>query len=353
MKLFDPLKIRGIELRNRIIVSPMCQYSAIDGVPTNWHLVHLGSRAVGGAGLVFSEATAVDPRGRISPEDTGIYNEQQIAAWEPITRFIREQGSIAGIQLAHAGRKASTAAPWNGGGPIGIEKNGWSDILGASALPFDNGYSTPREMSAAEIRATTQAFVTGAQNALLAGFQVAEIHAAHGYLLHQFLSPISNQRHDSYGGAFENRIRFLCETTEAVRAVWPMHLPLFVRISATDYIPGAWDLEQSIALAQKLKALGADLIDVSSGGIASSIKIDAGPNYQVPFAEKIRKSANVLVSAVGMITDPAQAERILAEGKADAVMLAREFLRDPYWPRKAANELSEKIVCPKQYLRSW
>lgn len=352
MKLFSPFRVREIELKNRIVVSPMCEYSAKDGHPQAWHLVHLGSRAIGGAGLVFTEASAVEERGRISSADTGIYEDAHVASWRPIVAFIREHGAVPGMQLAHAGRKASTAAPWTGGKPVSSQDGGWEPVA-PSALAFDAGYNVPRELSVSEIAEVVAAFGKAAERALAAGFEVIEIHAAHGYLLHQFLSPLSNVRTDEYGGKFENRIRMAMEVARAVRGVWPPRLPLFVRVSATDWKEGGWDLAQTIELARQLKGLGVDLIDASSGGTALGVRIPLGPGYQTAFAEAIRKEAGIATGAVGMITEPVQAETILATEQADLVFLARELLRDPYWPRRAAEELDVKIKAPAQYERAW
>ena len=352
MKLFSPFRIREIELKNRIVVSPMCEYSAKDGHPQTWHLVHLGSRAIGGASLVFTEATAVEERGRISLADTGIYDDAHVASWRPIAEFIRSHGAVPGMQLAHAGRKASTAPPWAGGKPIAPRDGGWQPV-GPSALAFDTGYPTPRELSTSEIGEIVGAFRKSAERALAAGFEILEIHAAHGYLLHQFLSPLSNTRTDDYGGKFETRVHIVKQVVRAVREVWPQRLPLFVRVSATDWKEGGWGLGQTIALAQHLKPLGVDLIDVSSGGTAPGVKIPLGPGYQTGFSEAIRKQAGIATGAVGMITEPAQAETILATEQADLVFLARELLRDPYWPRRAAKALDVKIGAPAQYQRAW
>jgi 2,4-dienoyl-CoA reductase-like NADH-dependent reductase (Old Yellow Enzyme family) len=352
MKLFNPLKIREIELKNRIVVSPMCQYSAKDGHPQTWHLVHLGSRAVGGASLVFTEATAVQEHGRISLADTGIYNDAHVASWRPIAEFIRSSGALAGMQLAHAGRKASTALPWQGGKPVANGEGGWQ-IVAPSALPFDNGYQTPRALSQAEIDDVIAAFRRAAERALAAGFEVIEIHGAHGYLLHEFLSPFSNIRTDEFGGSLENRMRLALRVTQAVREVWPARNPLFFRVSATDWQEGGWNLDQSIELARRLKSLGVDVIDVSSGGNLPNATIPAGPGYQVPFAAAIRKEAGIPTTALGMITEPVQAETILSTEQADLVVLARELLRDPYWPRRAAQQMNFKLTPPMQYQRAW
>jgi 2,4-dienoyl-CoA reductase-like NADH-dependent reductase (Old Yellow Enzyme family) len=352
MKLFSPFRIREIELKNRIVVSPMCEYSAKDGHPQTWHLVHLGSRAIGGAALVFTEATAVEERGRISSADTGIYEDAHVESWRPIAEFIRSHGAVPGMQLAHAGRKASIAPPWTGGKPVSVQEGGWEPV-GPSALAFDAGYTVPRELSAAEIAGIVAAFRKSAERALAAGFEVVEIHAAHGYLLHQFLSPFSNTRADEYGGAFENRIRVTLKVARAVREVWPQRLPLFVRVSATDWKEGGWDLAQTIELARQLRPLGVDLIDTSSGGLVPGVKIPLGPGYQTGFAEAIRKEAGIATGAVGMISEPTQAETILTTEQADLVFLAREMLRDPYWPRRAAKALDAKIKAPVQYERGW
>jgi len=352
MKLFTPLKIRDIELKNRIAVSPMCEYSAKDGHPQPWHMVHLGSRAVGGAALVMTEASAVEAIGRISAADAGIYDDSHVQSWKPITEFVRSQGAIVGMQLAHAGRKASTDLPWLGGKPVSIAAGGWEPV-GPSALAYDNGYTTPHALSVSEIADVVAAFRKAAQRALAAGFQVVEIHAAHGYLIHQFLSPLSNKRDDQYGGSFDNRIRLALEVTKAVREVWPANLPLFCRVSATDWADGGWDIGETVELAKRLKSLEVDLIDTSSAGLVPYQKIAVGFGYQVPFAEAIRKQADILTGAVGMITDGAQADTIITTGQADVVFLARELLRDPYWPRRAAQELHTKIEPPVQYQRAW
>ena len=350
--LFSPLTLRGITLANRITVSPMCEYSSVDGFANDWHLVHLGSRAVGGAGLVFTEATAVVPEGRISPEDLGIWKDEHIPMLARITSFIREHGSVAGIQLAHAGRKASTAAPWKGGKPVGIEDGGWSPIFAPSAIPFDHGYQTPAALDKAGIRHVVSSFAGAARRSLDAGFEVIELHAAHGYLINEFLSPLSNTRTDEYGGSFENRTRLLREIIESVRETWPESLPLFVRISATDWIDGGWDVEQSVELARMIAPLGIDLIDCSSGGNVPKVRIPVGPGYQVPLADRVRNESGVPTGAVGLITSARQADGIVCSGKADLVFLAREELRDPYFPLHAARELGAQIAWPKQYLRA-
>ena len=350
--LFSPLTLRGITLRNRIVVSPMCMYSSQDGFATDWHLVHLGSRAVGGAALVLSEATAVVPEGRISPHDLGIWKDEHIEGLQRITRFISEHGSVPGIQLAHAGRKASSHRPWEGGGPIlSEEENGWQTVA-PSAIPFYENGPVPHELSLEEIEHVIDAFEAAARRSLEAGFKVAEIHAAHGYLLHEFYSPISNHRTDKYGGSFENRIRLLLEVTERVRQVWPEELPLLVRISATDWTEGGWTVEDSVALAKELKNLGVDLIDCSTGGNVPRASIPVGPGYQVKFAGQLKQEANIPTGAVGMITEARQAEEILASGQADVVLLARELLRDPYFPMHAAHELGAEHTWPPQYERA-
>jgi 2,4-dienoyl-CoA reductase-like NADH-dependent reductase (Old Yellow Enzyme family) len=351
-QLFSPFKLRELTFRNRVFVSPMCQYSSEDGMPTDWHFVHLGSRAVGGAGLVMVEASGVSRGGRISPWDSGIWSAAHGQAFKRITKFIREHGAAPGIQLAHAGRKASTNRPWLGGGPVAQADGGWQPI-GPSAIPFDTKYQTPREMSASDIDAVTQQFVDAAKYSLAGGFEVAEIHAAHGYLLHEFLSPLSNKRSDEFGGPLENRMRFPLRVAKAVRDTWPAKWPVFVRISATDWAEGGWDLPQSIELSRRLKTIGIDLIDCSSGALVPYAKIPTEPGYQVPFAEAIRREVGIPTGAVGMITEPQQAEAIIASGKADAVLLARQMLRDPYWPAHAASALGDTIdYWPKQYGRA-
>jgi 2,4-dienoyl-CoA reductase-like NADH-dependent reductase (Old Yellow Enzyme family) len=329
----------------------MCQYSSRDGLPSDWHLVHLGSRAVGGAGLVTVEATAVSPQGRISPDDSGIWSDAHAAAFAPIARFIREQGAVAGIQLAHAGRKASTDLPWLGGGPLGPEHRGWQPIA-PSPIPFAPGHPVPRETTVEDLDTIRQQFVDGARRAHTAGFQVIEIHMAHGYLLHEFLSPLTNHRLDEYGGILENRMRFPLSIARAVREVWPGDLPLFARISATDWVDGGWDLAQSIELCRRLKDAGIDLIDCSGGGTVPHTVIPTGPGFQTPFATAIRQQVNIATGTVGFITNPVQAEQIIATGLADAVVLARELLRKPYWPLEAARVLGVDVSWPAQYLRA-
>ncbi|MET0327477.1 MAG: NADH:flavin oxidoreductase/NADH oxidase [Luteimonas sp.] len=350
--LFSPFRQRDLTLRNRIAVSPMCQYSAVDGLPDDWHLVHLGSRAAGGAGLVMSEACAVSPEGRISPRDAGIWNDAQAEAWAPITRFIRARGAAPAIQLAHAGRKASTQVPWEGRSAVAPADGGWQ-VVAPSALAFDAHYPAPAALDAAGIARVVDDFRDAASRALAAGFEVAEIHAAHGYLLHQFLSPLSNARDDAWGGGFDTRVRLLLDVVDAVRGIWPERLPLWVRVSATDWVAGGWDVEQSVALSRLLKDRGVDLVDTSSGGLSPAQSIDLVPEYQVPFARRIREDAGIATGAVGLITTPAQAERIVADGDADVVLLARELLRDPYFPRRAARALGADIQTPDQYLRAW
>jgi 2,4-dienoyl-CoA reductase-like NADH-dependent reductase (Old Yellow Enzyme family) len=349
--LFEPLSLRDVILRNRIAVSPMCEYSSVDGMANDWHFVHLSSRAVGGAGLVLTEAAAVSPEGRISPDDLGIWNDAQVEPLERIVRFIRAQGARAGIQLAHAGRKASTHAPWKGRGRVELSDGGW-EPLAPSAITFAPDYYTPKAMSREDIRRAIGDFLAAAERALTAGFEVVELHAAHGYLAHQFLSPLSNERTDEYGGSFANRVRFTLEMVRAVREVWPERLPLFVRISATDWVDGGWTLDESVELASLLKCEGVDLIDCSSGGLVPHAKITVGPGYQVPFAERIRREAEIATGAVGMITTPAQADAIIRNVQADLVLLAREMLRDPYWPMHAAEALAVAGEWPPQYLRA-
>jgi 2,4-dienoyl-CoA reductase-like NADH-dependent reductase (Old Yellow Enzyme family) len=350
--LFDALVIRDLKFANRAFVSPMCQYSSTDGRANDWHLVHLGSRAVGGAGLVLTEATAVLPEGRISPQDLGIWSDDHIEPLARIVRFIHEQGSVAGMQLAHAGRKASTYRPWDGQGKVPETEGGWNNVVAPSAVAFADHYPLPQAASKQEIQAIVAAFGEAARRVCEAGFRVVEIHAAHGYLIHEFLSPLSNRRTDAYGGSFENRTRILGEIVAAVRRSWPERAPLFVRISATDWVDGGWDLQQSIELARQVKDLGVDLIDCSSGGNVAQAKIPVGPGYQTAFAERIRRESGVMTGALGMITSAVQAEHILATGQADAVIIAREMLRDPYWPLRAARELGQTISWPVQYLRA-
>ncbi|MGE0442210.1 MAG: NADH:flavin oxidoreductase/NADH oxidase [Gemmatimonadales bacterium] len=350
--LFEPIELRDVTVPNRIAVSPMCQYTSVDGMAEDWHLVHLGSRAVGGAGLVFTEATAVLPEGRISPWDLGLWNDTQIDGLARITRFIREQGAVPGIQLAHAGRKASTYRPWDAkaGGVPGAE-GGWQTVA-PSPGSFADGYPMPRPLDLDGIDRVIQAFAAAAARALEAGFKVVEVHAAHGYLINQFLSPLSNRREDKWGGSFDHRVRLLREVVARVRTVWPDRLPVIVRISATDWHPDGWTVDDSVALARLLAHDGVDLIDCSSGGNVAGVKIPVGPGYQTAFAERIRREAGLATGTVGMIVDPAQADHVIRSGQADLVLLARELLRDPYWPLRAARTLGAPASWPEQYLRA-
>jgi 2,4-dienoyl-CoA reductase-like NADH-dependent reductase (Old Yellow Enzyme family) len=353
--LFQPLTLKSITLRNRIGLSPMCEYSSNDGVATDWHLVHLGSRAVGGAGLVMAEATAVSAQGRITPGDAGIWADKHVEPISRISRFLKEHGAVPGIQIAHAGRKASAARPWDGGAHLADADGGWETIA-PSPLAFGGELpKIPRAMTEADIALVQSEFAAAAGRALAAGCELLELHAAHGYLIHEFLSPLTNRRTDRYGGSFDNRIRFLLETTRAVRAVWPERLPLAARLSCTDWVDNGWDIEQSIELARRLKAEGVDLIDCSSGGTVPDAKIPVGPGYQAPFAERIRREAGLPTAAVGCITEPTHADEIIRNGRADIVLLAREFLREPYWPRLAAKILGKKdaVPAPIQYGRAW
>ena len=349
--LFQPLTLRGLTLPNRIAVSPMCQYQSQEGLANDWHFVHYGGLAQGGAGLVMTEAMAVAPEGRISPNDLGLWNIHQAEALARIVHFIKAQGAVPGVQLAHAGRKASAFAPWKGSGSVPPAAGGWTPVA-PSALPFEAGWTVPTALDEPGILAVIEAFMDAARRALAAGFQIIEVHAAHGYLLHQFLSPLANQRTDAYGGSFENRTRLVREVVGALRNILPEELPLFVRISATDWVDGGWDLDQSVALATELKALGVDLVDCSSGGLSPHQKITLGPGYQVPFAARIRAEANLPTGAVGLITAPEQAEGILAEGSADLVLLGRELLRDPRWPLRAAQTLGAEVPWPASYARA-
>lgn len=361
--LFEPYQLRSLTFRNRIWVAPMCQYSAEPtgpsaGVPNDWHFAHLAARAVGGAGLVMTEATAVNAVGRISPQDLGIWNEQQADAFARVTAFISSQGAEPGIQLAHAGRKASTAQPWKGGHPVAIQDGGWLPV-GPSPIAFAEGHPVPHELTSDEIAAVVQDFRSAAERALAAGFRVAEVHGAHGYLIHQFLSPHSNHRTDSYGGSFDNRIRLALEVTDAVRSVWPEDLPVLFRVSATDWLaevgdprPG-WTADETVELARRLRSHGVDLVDASTGGNVADVRIPVGAGYQVPFARRIREEAGVASGAVGLITEPVQAEKIIADGDADVILLARELLRDPYWPLHAARELGVDVPAPDQYARAF
>lgn len=353
MHLFSPLTLRGVSLPNRIAVSPMCQYSATDGFVNDWHLAHLGARAAGGVGMVIVEATGVDPRGRITPGDLGIYLEEHVEGLRRLAGFIKGQGAVPGIQIGHAGRKASCHVPWEGGLPIPVEQGGWP-VVGASPIPMAEGHPVPEPLTESEIAGLVEAFRIGARRAHAAGFEFLELHGAHGYLLHSFLSPISNQRTDRYGGSFENRIRFLCEVVEAVRAEWPDHLPLAVRLSSTDWVDGGWSPDDTVAVSRRLRELGVDLIDCSGGGISLTARIPLGPGYQVPFARRVRAEAGVATAAVGMITEPAQADGIIRDGDADLVLLARQLLREPQWALRAAHELGHYDAArwPVQYLRA-
>jgi 2,4-dienoyl-CoA reductase-like NADH-dependent reductase (Old Yellow Enzyme family) len=350
-KLFSPLDIRGITLKNRIALSPMCQYSCVEGMVSDWHLVHLGTRAIGGAALILTEATAVAPEGRISPDDAGIWNDAQAGAFNKIADFISSTHAVPGIQLAHAGRKASTYAPGKGDGEVKPENGGWH-TLAPSAIRFSETFPQPKEMTKSDIKNVVDQFQKAAERSIQAGFKLIELHAAHGYLLHEFLSPLSNKRKDEYGGSLENRIRFPLEVLAAIRNVVPESFPLIVRVSSTDWIEGGWDIEQSITLARKLKEAGADLIDTSSGGNIAQALIPIGPGYQVALAERIKREGAIMTGAVGFITSPEQAEQIIATGQADIVLLARELLRNPYWPLAAARRLKVNIEWPKQYLRA-
>ena len=348
-RLFEPLTLRGVTSRNRIWVAPMCQYSAVDGMPGDWHLVHLGARAVGGAGVVLTEATAVSPEGRISPQDTGIWNDEQAGAWARIVAFVQSQGALAGVQLAHAGRKASARRPWEGRGVVPPEDGGWTPV-GPGDLPFP-GLADPVALDAAGIEKVRADFVAATRRALQAGFDVVEVHAAHGYLLHEFLSPLSNTRTDGYGGDLAGRMRLVLEVVEDVRAVWPQDKPLVLRISASDWTEGGWTPEDSVALAKEAAARGVDLVDCSSGGNVPA-EVPVGPGYQVPLASAVRAGAGVATGAVGLITEPEQAEQVLVDGHADVVLLARELLRDPHWPLRAAAALGADVAWPVQYERA-
>lgn len=345
--LFSPITLRQTTVRNRLWVAAMCQYSSENGMPNDWHMVHLGSRAVGGAGMVITEATAVSPEGRISAGDTGIWNDEQAKAWAPIARFMKEQGATPAIQLAHAGRKASVKRPWQGMGYA--EEGGWQTVA-PSAEAFDK-LPVPHELTHDEVQKVIADFATAAKRSVDAGFEVIQIHGAHGYLIHEFLSPLSNKRTDEYGGSFENRIRFLVEISDAVRAAIGESIPMVTRISATDWVEGGWDVNQSAELAKVLKDRGTDMLDVSGGGLDPRQKLDPKPGYQVPFAAQIRRESGMSTGTVGLITEAKQAEEILQNGEADAILMARLFLRDPYFPLRAAAELGDEIEWPKQYLR--
>ncbi|MCL6524971.1 MAG: NADPH dehydrogenase NamA [Thermoflavifilum sp.] len=350
-KLFETISFREIRLRNRIMMSPMCQYSSEDGFANDWHLVHLGSRAVGGVGIVCMEATAVSPEGRITPYDQGIWKDAHIEKLQQITSFVRQLGAVPAIQLAHAGRKASTARPWEGGHQLNPQQGGWQ-TLAPSAIPFREGEIPPVAMNISDIKKVINDFVAAAKRALEAGFQIIELHGAHGYLMHQFFSPLTNQRSDAYGGSLENRARLLLEVTAAVRTVWPEKYPLFVRLSCTDWVEGGVQVEDCVWLAKQLKQRGVDLIDCSSGGLVPNARIPNTPGYQIPFAEKIRQEAQIATGAVGLITEAHQAEDILQKQQADLIIIARQLLRDPYFPIHAAQQLNVDIPWPNQYLRA-
>ena len=349
-KLFSPLTLRGITFANRVWVSPMCQYSAVDGVATNWHDVHIGAFASGGTGLIMMEATGVSPEGRISTQCLGLWNDEQADRLKPIVKFAHQMDTKIGIQLAHAGRKGSCLPPWSDHPMAGVDEGGW-ECVAPSAISFGGKYPTPRALTENEISELVKAFGAAAKRAVATEFDLVEIHAAHGYLIHQFLSPLSNTREDEYGGSFENRIRFLLEIIDEVRSAIPDSLPLFLRISASDWLEGGWTIDDSVALAKIVKVRGVDLIDVSSGGTSSGAPVPVGPGYQVPFADQIRNQADIPTAAVGLITEPEQAEEIVSSGKADAVMMAREFLRNPRWPLFAAQKLGCEVNWPVQLLR--
>lgn len=351
--LFSPIDFRGVRLRNRIVVSPMCQYSSVDGFASDWHLVHLGSRAVGGAGAVLTEATAVLPEGRISPDDLGLWSDDQIEGLSRALRFVEDAGAVPGVQLAHAGRKASASAPWKGSVPLSPGDGGWRPIAGPSPIPFREGHPVPDPLDTAGIDRVVRGFGDAARRAHVAGARIVEIHAAHGYLLHSFLSPLANHRDDAYGGPFENRTRLLHDVLAAVREVWPAELPVFVRLSATDWAEGGWTIEDSVRLARELALLGVDLVDCSSGGVIPGVSIPVGPGYQVELASRVRQEAEVPTGAVGLITTAHQADQIIRNGQADLVFLARALLRDPYWPLAAAHELGHRAPVPSQYLRAF
>lgn len=352
MALFEKLPLRSITLPNRIGLAPMCQYSAVDGLANDWHLVHLGARATGGAGLVMTEAVAVSPEGRISPGDLGLWDDRQVGPLARIASFLAAQGAVPAIQLAHAGRKASTRRPWEGGGRALLADGGWEPIFAPSALPFDEGWQVPDALDADGMARLAAAFAAAARRAAAAGFLVAEIHAAHGYLLHEFLSPIANRRGDAFGGSLEHRMRFPLRVVEAVRAAWPTDLPLFLRLSATDWVDGGFVPDEAVAFAREAKARGVDLVDCSSGGMHPQAVVPVAPGYQVPFAARIRKEAEVATAAVGLITEPLQAEEILVSGHADLVLLGRELLRNPHWPLAASGQLGAAQEGPRQYLRA-
>ncbi|MBW7883849.1 MAG: NADH:flavin oxidoreductase/NADH oxidase [Caldilineaceae bacterium] len=350
--LFDSFTLRGVSFRNRIGVSPMCQYSAEDGFANQWHLVHLGTRAVGGAGLIISEATAVQPHGRISPHDLGIWKDEHVPALREITRFLVEHGAVPGIQLAHAGRKANTSRPWEGGKPLPEPAQGWP-VVGPSAIAFREGYRTPHALTMDEISELKAAYRAAAVRAVAAGFQLIEIHAAHGYLLHSFYSPLSNQREDAYGGSFDHRVRLVLEVAREIRGAIPETMPLAVRLSSTDWTPGGWTLEDTVELARRLKAQGVDLIDCSSGGNVATAVVPAAPGYQVQFARAVRAGAEIATAAVGLVTQAEQANQVVARGDADIVLLGREVLRNPYWPLQTAQALGRTVAPPPQYARAY
>ena len=351
-RLFSPFALRDLTLRNRIGVSPMCQYSSTDGFATDWHLVHLGSFATGGAGLVLSEATAVTPNGRISPHDLGLWEDAHVEMLARITAFVRAQGAVPGVQLAHAGRKASTNRPWEGGGKVEEADGGWADVMAPSAIAFSDSYPMPHALAPEGIQAVIDAFRDATVRARAAGFEVIEVHAAHGYLLHQFLSPLANARTDAWGGSFDNRVRLTIAVVDAIRSVWPERLPLLVRLSATDWVEGGWTVEETVQLASRLRDHGVDLVDCSTGGLAHGVRIPVGPGYQVPFARRVRSESGMPTAAVGLITDARQAEAIIEDGAADLVFLARELLRQPRWPLAAAHELGVEEPWPSQYERA-
>ena len=349
--LFQPLKLRDLTLKNRVVVSPMCMYSAKNGCANDFHLVHLGQYALGGAGLILTEATAVSPEGRISPDDLGLWSDEQIAPLGWVTDFVHAQGGLIGTQLAHAGRKASTFAPWRGQGGVPPEAGGWT-VVGPDDRPYSQTYPQPSPISLEGVQKVVEDFRAAARRAILAGFDAVEVHAAHGYLLHQFMSPLANSRTDEYGGSFDNRVRLTLEVVRAVREVWPGHLPMLVRLSATDWAEGGWTVDETVELSRRLVQAGTDVIDVSSGGLTPAQQITVGPGYQVPFAERVKREAGATTLTVGMISEPAQAELILETGLADLVALAREALRDPHWPQRAAHELGDSISLPDQYARA-
>ena len=352
MALFEKLTLRSITLPNRIGLAPMCQYSAVDGLANDWHLVHLGARAAGGAGLVMTEAVAVSPEGRISPGDLGLWDDRQVGPLARIASFLAAQGAVPAIQVAHAGRKASTRRPWEGGGRAPAADGGWEPIFAPSAVPFDEGWRVPEALDADGMARLAAAFAAAARRAAAAGFLVAEIHAAHGYLLHEFLSPIANRRGDAFGGSLDHRMRFPLRVVEAVRAAWPADLPLFLRLSATDWVDGGFVPDEAVVFAREAKARGVDLVDCSSGGMHPKAVVPVAPGYQVPFAARIRREASVATAAVGLITEPLQAEEILVSGHADLVLLGRELLRNPHWPLAASEQLGAAQEGPRQYLRA-